>query len=373
MRNMTKLVSLALAASMLVCPVYASENRMTFDFERDDGGFTPIYADYPDGEGMEEFYELRHGHEKVPIDGAGKGLFLSGNNHSDDLFMGYYKELTGFRPGQLYAFHVTFRLATQVDGGMIGVGGSPGASVYVKGGVAMERPERVQDELNYYRLNLDKGNQGLGGVDLAMLGNLEKEKTVRSGEYEWKEFSFDARARADAEGRFWLVLGTDSGFEAVSSYYLDDISLSWAEAADELITRGGAIRRMYDDLRPAGEDAPDFTDVGESSPYWDALGWAQKNGLASGYGGGVFGPEDPLTVEQAAVLLYRYAGSPVVEWNSGSIVASDWAEKAVAWGIENSLISETDGDDGGKPMDEFAFVRAWGRVRTAQADAGPVF
>lgn len=373
MRKMTKLAGLALAASMLVSPVYASENRVTFDFERDDSGFTPIYADYPGGEGVEEFYELRHGHEKIPIDGAGKGLFLSGSNHSDDLFMAYYKELAGFQPGRLYAFHVTFRLATNVDGGMIGVGGSPGASVYVKGGIAMEEPGRVQDELGYCRLNLDKGNQGQGGTDLALLGNLEKEKAVRSEEYEWKEFSFDARARADAEGRLWLVLGTDSGFEAVSSYYLDGISLVWTEEADEPITRGGAIRRMYDDLRPAGEDAPDFTDVGESSPCWAALGWAQKNGLVSGYGGGVFGPDDPLTVEQAAVILYRYAGSPAVEWDGGSIEASDWAEEAVAWGIENGLISETDGADGGKPMDEFAFARAWGRVRAAQVGVGPVF
>lgn len=237
----------------------------------------------------------------------------------------------------------------------------------------MEKPERVSDELGYYRLNLDKANQGQGGTGLALLGNLEKEKTMRPGEYEWKGFSFDARARADAEGRLWLVLGTDSGFEAVSSYYLDDISLSWAEAADELITRGEAVRRMYDDLRPAGEDAPDFADVDASSPCRAALGWAQRAGLVSGYGDGVFGPDDPLTVEQAAVILYRYAGSPAVKWDGGSITASDWAEKAVAWGIENSLISETDGANGGKPMDEFAFARAWRRVQTAQADAGPVF
>lgn len=369
-----RLAGLALAAALVLAnPAFPAENRAVFDFETDGCGFMPIYADYPGGEGVEEFYELRHGHEKVPIDGAGKDLFLSGNNHSDDLFMGYYKELTDFRPGQLYAFHVTFRLATNVDGGTIGVGGSPGTSVYVKGGVAMEKPERVSDELGYYRLNLDKANQGQGGTDLALLGNLEKPETLRPGEYEWKEFSFDAQARADAEGRLWLVLGTDSGFEAVSSYYLDDISLSWTEAADELITRGGAIRRMYDDLRPAGEDAPNFADVDESSPCWATLGWAQKSGLVSGYGGGVFGPDDPLTVEQAAVILYRYAGSPAMEWHSGSITVSDWAEKAVAWGIENSLISETDGANGGKPMDEFAFARAWRRVQTAQADAGPVF
>ena len=367
MRKMTKLAGLALAASMLASTAYAAENQAAFDFEKDDCGFIPIYVDYPGGEGVDEFYELRYGQETVPIDGAGKGLFLSGSNHSDDLFMGYYKELAGFGPGQLYAFHVTFRLATQVDGGMIGVGGSPGASVYVKGGIAMEEPGREQDGLGYYRLDLDKGNQGQGGTDLTLLGNLEKEETVRPGEYEWKEFSFDARARADAEGRLWLALGTDSGFEAVSSYYLDDILLSWSETADEIITRGEAVRRLYDDLRPAEEDTPNFTDVEESSPYWKALSWAQKNRLVSGYGDGVFGPEDPLTVEQAAAILYRYAGSPAVKWDGVSIEASDWAEEAIIWGIGNGLISEEDGADGGKPIDEFSFTRAWGKVRAAQA------
>ena len=35
-------------------------NSVTFDFEKDDAGFTPIYADYPASEGAEEFYELQH-------------------------------------------------------------------------------------------------------------------------------------------------------------------------------------------------------------------------------------------------------------------------------------------------------------------------
>lgn len=40
--------------------------------------------------------------------------------------------------------------------------------------------------------------------------------------------------------------------------YLNNSLLSWAETPDEIITRGEAVRRMYDDLRPAGEDAPNF-------------------------------------------------------------------------------------------------------------------
>lgn len=372
--KITKLTSLVLAATVLITPVLAAEQKTVFDFERDDGGFTPIYADYPAGDGVEDFYELKHGHEEVPIDGAGKGLFLSGNNHSDDLFMGWYKELTGLEPGQLYIFRVSFRLATNVDGGLVGVGGSPGASVYVKGGVTMERPEARLDGLGYYRLNVDKGNQGQAGIDLANLGNLEKEETLRPGEYEWKEFSFEAQAKADAAGRVWLVLGTDSGFEATSSYYLDDISLTWTEASDEVITRSAAIQRMYDDLRPAGSDTPDFADVGEGSLYWDALGWAQKVGLVSGYGNGMFGGNDPLTVEQGITILYRYAGSPEAETEGvPSVQVADWARSAVIWGIKNGLISEKGGTGGGKLMGTFTFTRAWGKLRLAGVADGPVF
>lgn len=107
----------------------------SFDFSEDDGGFAPIFSDYPTEPDVEQFYEFQTGHEEVPVADAGKGLFISGNNHSDDLFMGYYKELTGLAPETEYQFTVRFKLATNVEGGMIGIGGSPGESVFVKCGV----------------------------------------------------------------------------------------------------------------------------------------------------------------------------------------------------------------------------------------------
>ena len=136
MKNIKRACAALLAAMLLSSMAYAAEPAVTFDFEKDDAGFTPVFADCPAEDGVDDFYELRHGWAELPM-GGGKGLFLSGNNHSDDLFMGYYKELPGLKPGRLYEFHVTFRLATNVDGGMIGVGGSPGASVFVKGGVTV--------------------------------------------------------------------------------------------------------------------------------------------------------------------------------------------------------------------------------------------
>ncbi len=39
---------------------------------------------------------------------------------------------------------------------------------------------------------------------------------------------------------------TDSGFEGVTSYYLDDISVSWADTATVSITRGDAVKMLFD-------------------------------------------------------------------------------------------------------------------------------
>lgn len=156
------IVAALLAAVLLSTFAWAaSPAGVRFDFETGDSGFTPIDADYPVGNGVDEFYELQHSWGAVP-DG-GSGLFLSGNNHSDDLFMGYVKKLTGFQPEQLYAFRVSFRLATNVAGGLIGVGGSPGSSVFVKGGITANEPKSIADDMQQHRLNIDKGNQGAGG------------------------------------------------------------------------------------------------------------------------------------------------------------------------------------------------------------------
>lgn len=362
MKNIKRACAALLAAMLLSSMAYAAEPAVTFDFEKDDAGFTPVFADCPAEDGVDDFYELRHGWAELPM-GGGKGLFLSGNNHSDDLFMGYYKELPGLKPGRLYEFHVTFRLATNVDGGMIGVGGSPGASVFVKGGVTTVRPRRTVDELGQYRLNIHKGNQAVGGCDLLVLGNLEKEETVRPGEYGWKAFSFTMLAKADAEGRVYLLLGTDSGFEATSSYYLDGITLAWEEQAERPITRAAAIQRMYDDARPAARQAPSFADVGGDHPCRDAIGWAEGAGLAAGYGSGRFGPEDSLTVEQAMVILHRYAGSPGADNGDADLShVSPWARDSAAWGLQKGLIGEDD-LAGSEPISEYAFVRAWREIQ----------
>lgn len=341
-------VAAAIGMSILAGTAAAKETTagLTFDFNQNDGGFTPIFSDYPNEQGVEEFYELRSGHEEVPIAEAGKGLFLSGNNHSDDLFMGYYKDLSGLVPETEYQFTVRFQLATNVENDMIGIGGAPGESVFVKCGVASKEPENSLDSLNHFCLNIDKGSQSTSGSDMIVVGNLAKEEINRPGEYEFNEIETKVIARTDEAGTAYLVIVTDSGFEGVTSYYLDDISVSWADTATVSITRGDAVKMLFDHAHRWDEAVgpPTFTDVAWDAPYAEAVAWAEQNGYLGDYGNGFFGPEDMMSVEQAMVMIYRLFGSPkvtdagVLDSYKDASQISPWARDAVAFSITNKLL-----------------------------------
>ena len=325
-----------------------SPNCVKFDFEKDDAGFMPIYADYPYSEGVEEFYEFQHEYGKIPIDEAGKGIFISGNNHSDDLFMGYVKVLEGFAPARTYHFTVSFKLATDVEGGLVGVGGSPGEGVTVKCGVTQTAPAALPVEnggITYYRLNIDAGRQSNGGKDMVVVGDMAKTENLRPGEYEFKKFTAEFDTAANILGEVYLVIGTDSGFEATTSYYLDDISITWEEAAQQpVVTRGQAAQMLFNIAdRPSADPAQcPFRDVTADNPNVEAITWAQEMGYLGGYGNGLFGPEDHMTTEQAMVMIYHFFGSPAADqsvlnrYEDGNQVSA-WAKDAVAWTIANQV------------------------------------
>lgn len=370
-------LSIAAAIGMSILAGTAAAKETTtgvgFDFNQNDGGFTPIFSDYPNEQGVEEFYELRSGHEEVPIADAGKGLFLSGNNHSDDLFMGYYKELSGLVPETEYQFTVRFQLATNVEGDMVGIGGGPGGSVFVKCGVASKEPENSLDTLNHFRLNIDKGSQSQSGADMTVVGTLAKEENNRPGEYEFNEIETKVIARTDEAGTAYLVIGTDSGFEGVTSYYLDDISVSWADTSEVSVTRGDAAKMLFDHAHRWDEivGTPTFTDVDWDAPYAQAVAWAEQNGYLGGYGNGFFGPEDAMTVEQAMVMIYRLFGSPKVtdadildRYQDGGQV-SPWARDAVAFAITNKLLEPGDAIQPQSPITMKALRYAIGQIGMA--------
>ena len=89
-----------------------------------------------------------------------------------------------------------------------------------------------------------------------------------------------------------------------------------------------------------GEDA--FTDTRPGTWYADAVAWCAAEGIVEGYGHGLFGPADPVTQEQTAVMLWRDAGSYVIRNDDTDVLgASDYAVDGVRWAIVDGLISES--------------------------------
>ena len=100
--------------------------------------------------------------------------------------------------------------------------------------------------------------------------------------------------------------------------------------------------------RPAPKVKNKFTDVEEGARYADAVAWITENNILNGYSEDSFGPEDPITYEQLAVMFYRYAeykGYDVsIKGNPDSLKGTDGmtdeAGKAMLWAVSNGLIQK---------------------------------
>ena len=78
-----------------------------------------------------------------------------------------------------------------------------------------------------------------------------------------------------------------------------------------------------------------FTDVAPGAWYARAAAWAAANGIVNGYGDGTFGPNDDITREQLAAILYRYADANQV---------SGYAADAMSWANAAGLITGVTAD-----------------------------
>ncbi len=99
---------------------------------------------------------------------------------------------------------------------------------------------------------------------------------------------------------------------------------------------------------PEAEAAEMFTDVAPGDWYADAIAWAASEGVAEGYEDGSFRPNDAITREQLAAMLWRYAGSPGSDGALSAFVdwadTSSWAQQAMSWAVARGLITGVDSD-----------------------------
>ncbi len=101
------------------------------------------------------------------------------------------------------------------------------------------------------------------------------------------------------------------------------------------------------DGSPDGKSDSRFTDVTGGQWYSSAVAWADETGIVRGFGDGTFAPNAPITREQFAVMLYRYAqySGETVETSrsladfSDADQVSTWAKDAMRWAVSSGVIT----------------------------------
>ncbi len=221
-------------AILLLLNIEARAAQYSVDFAKGLQGCTAAFADYPVDPAQHEIYTLNWELSAPPNNSKQNALMITGTNRSDDLFMfGKCYIDAHLKPGSLHT--VTFEIIASVDApaGCFGAGGAPDA-LSLKAGASMIEPKAVSDGgsgvYENYVLNLDKGNQTVGGQDLAVIStsmnnglqcedkNADQFKTIV------KRSSVATGFTVDSRGGFWIVWGTDSGYESTSTIYYQKIN-----------------------------------------------------------------------------------------------------------------------------------------------------
>ncbi len=165
-------------------------------------------------------------------------------------------------------------------------------------------------------------------------------------------FSLSVTASAAVEDTGFSDVDADDWFAESAVYVRDNGIMNGTGAAtfnpDGTTSRGQIAAILY---RAAGSPAVSggtaYSDVAGAAYYSEAVRWASANGIVTGYADGTFRPDDPITRQQLAAILWRYAGSPAAETGADyadeSIIAS-YAGTAVDWARDAGVISGRDGN-----------------------------
>ncbi|MCH7972961.1 MAG: T9SS type A sorting domain-containing protein [Bacteroidetes bacterium] len=198
-----------------------------YDFSTGYEGWTGDFADYPITDSL--FYELTFYRTNLPLplDTNKSSLLISGNNHSDDLFMFIKRKILGLLPNTTYGLMISVVFASNAPTNAVGVGGAPGEGVIVKAGASTIEPLKINTD-GFFLMNIDKGNQIQPGSDMDTIGHVGVSDTTTV-------FTLINRNNSnhlftittDSNGEVWVCIGTDSGFEATTTLYFDQITLTF--------------------------------------------------------------------------------------------------------------------------------------------------
>lgn len=156
---------------------------------------------------------------------------------------------------------------------------------------------------------------------------------------------------------------TELPFRDVSKrdWYYDDVvyvyrkgymdGMSSTRFGGELNTTRGQIVTILWRLtgEPRATKRNPFTDVSSSQYYYDAISWAYDAGVVDGFDARTFKPDQNVTREQLAAILYRYAKYMNLSTSGSAYLAkyrdadkiANWAYDAMAWANYRGLINGT--------------------------------
>lgn len=214
---------------------YEQAYQFSYTFDEDQEGWVTGFADLP-ADYDPDLFELDSGWSELPSGLEGSAIYLSGHNRSDDLFMYLQQHITGLKPETTYQVDFSIDLASNTPEGLMGIGGSPGESVYIKAGAVNRAPELVTDDIDWLRLNIDKGNQATAGEDMINLGTIAN-PNIDLGTFTGEEYALmnlnnqmiPFTVTSGKDGSIWVLVGSDSGFEGATTLYYDAIEIQLTE------------------------------------------------------------------------------------------------------------------------------------------------
>ena len=168
----------------------------------------------------------------------------------------------------------------------------------------------------------------------------KKQKDIKSKpDIEW-ENPFD-----DVKKKDWFYFSVKFAYDFGLMKGTTEMEFS----PDSFVTRAMFVMIIYRMEKEPQASGSVFVDV-EIGGYYDrAVAWANANGIVSGVSKDRFAPNDPITREQMATILYRYADFKGYDIESNGNTAysdsnsiSDYARNAVSWAAANLLMRGND-------------------------------
>lgn len=146
---------------------------------------------------------------------------------------------------------------------------------------------------------------------------------------------------------------TDAAFNSVKYCNMNGLMFGTSDSTftpDAVTTRAMVVTTLY---RIAGspevKGTNKFADVEAGSWYYDAVTWANENGIVLGYENGNFGTNDNITREQFATIMYRYANKQnpnmkvyYYEYSYSEDDVADYAKEPMAFAVKTGIIKTTD-------------------------------